>query len=73
MTAASLAGGLGTLLDGVTVGVAPFRRLAGMVGIFVGGVLEIGEFLRFMRKALSYTIRVPPGVVEYSVPPGVDE
>jgi len=36
----------------------------GIICIFFGGVLAIGEFRSCIRNALSYTIRVPPGVVE---------
>merc|ERR1719474_304334 len=45
----------------------------GMLGRFVGGVLDNGEFLIFTKNALSYTILVPPGVVPKIVPPGVEE
>jgi len=43
------------------------------LGKLFGGVRLNGEFFRFIRNARSYMIRVPPGVVEYNVPPGVDE
>lgn len=52
---------------------APLIRSLGILDRFFGGVRANGEFLNCIRNALSYTILVPPGVVEYSVPPGVDE
>lgn len=36
----------------------PFNKFAG-IDVTLGGVLEIGEFLKFIKKARSYTIRVP--------------
>ena len=40
----------------------------------VGGKLRLNtEFLMLIRKFLSYTILVPPGVVPNMVPPGVVE
>jgi len=44
----------------------------GIDGKFFGGDLAIGEFLNCNRNARSYIIRVPPGVVENNVPPGVE-
>jgi len=38
-----------------------------------GGVWERGEFWSESKKLRSYTMRVPPGVVLKSVPPGVCE
>lgn len=38
-----------------------------------GGVCEIGDCRNDIINDLSYTILVPPGVVEYTVPPGVLE
>lgn len=35
----------------------PLSRFSGMS--YVGGVFEIGEFFKFIRKFLSYTIFVP--------------
>lgn len=51
----------------------PLSRDSGMLGRLDGGVRDKGEFLSWRRKFLSYTTLVPPGVVEYSVPPGVVE
>lgn len=48
-----------------------FRSAAGRAHL--GGVCEIGDCLNDIMKDLSYTILVPPGVVEYTVPPGVLE
>ncbi len=43
----------------------------GMQGRLAGGLLARGDWRICMRNALSYTIRVPPGVVPNMVPPGV--
>lgn len=58
MTRESLAAFV-VVMDGVL-----FNNCGGMAGMFRGGVWEIGEFRKFIKKARSYTIRVPPGVVE---------
>lgn len=36
-----------------------FNNSPGMDGIFRGGVRDIGEFRKFIKKSRSYTIRVP--------------
>lgn len=44
----------------------------GICGRPTGGLLAIGELRHSSRNARSYTRRVPPGVVENNVPPGVE-
>ena len=39
----------------------------------IAGDLLSGEFLKFIKELRSYEMRVPPGVVPYREPPGVDD
>lgn len=39
----------------------------------IAGDLLSGEFLKFINELRSYEMRVPPGVVPYREPPGVDD
>lgn len=48
----------------VMTGVFPFSNSDGIVSGLRGGVRDIGEFRKFIKNARSYTMRVPPGVVE---------
>lgn len=43
----------------VIAGVLPFSNSDGMVSVLRGGVRDIGEFRKFIKKARSYTMRVP--------------